>query len=93
MYQRATGLTAEALWRAVRLGEDAGYVLAIDSQPVDACGELKALADRAPWLDPATIVPLVDTRLHAVVRRGRSGLSTEWDGGIVLALPAIRQQP
>jgi hypothetical protein len=88
MYQRATGLTGEALWRAVRLGEDAGYVLAIDSQPVDACGELKALADRAPWLDPAIIVPLVETRLHAVVRRGRSGLSTEWDGGIVIATPA-----
>jgi hypothetical protein len=84
-------LTGEALTRAVRLGADAGYVLAIDSQPVDACGDLKGLAFRAPWLDPGTIVPLVDTRLHAVVRRGRSGLSMEWDGGIVLALPAVRQ--
>ena len=29
--------------------------------------------DAARWLDPETIVPLVDTRLHAIVRRGRSG--------------------
>ena len=91
-YQRATALTGEALARAVRLGADAAYVLAVDSQPLDACGDLKALVDRAPWLDPSTIVPLVDTRLHAVVRRGRSGLSMEWNGGIVIAPPA-QQQP
>ena len=92
MYQRATGMTGEALARAVRLGADAGYVLAVDSQPVDACGDLKALVDRAPWLDPGTIVPLVDTRLHAVTRRGRSGLSAEWDGGLVIATTAARAQ-
>lgn len=89
-YQRATGLTGEALARAVRVGADAAYVLAVDSQPLDACGDLKALVDRAPWLDPGTIVPLVDTRLHAVVRRGRSGLSMESDGGIVIAATAVR---
>lgn len=92
-YQRATGLTGEALARAVRLGADAAYVLAVNSQPVDACGDLKALVDRAPWVDPGAIVPLVDTRLHAVVRRGRSGLSAEWDGGIVIASPVARPQP
>ena len=37
------------------------------------------------WLDPDTMVPLVDTRLHAVVRRGRSGITTEWDGGLLIA--------
>ena len=39
----------------------------------------------APWLDPETIIPLVDTRLHAIVRRGRSGFSAESDGGLVIA--------
>jgi hypothetical protein len=86
--QRATGLTGEELARTVRRGLDAGYVLSIESQPVDACGALSALVDRAPWLDPATIVPLVDTRLHAIVRRGVAGLSMELDGGIVIASPA-----
>ena len=91
-YQRATGLTGEELARAVRLGRDAGYVLSVESQTVDACGDLKALVDRAPWLDPGTIVPLIDTRLHAVVRRGRTGAAMEWDGGIVIATPATRER-
>jgi hypothetical protein len=36
------------------------------------------------WLDPETIVPLVDTRMRAIVRRGRSGLTAEWDGGLLI---------
>ena len=92
-YRRAIGLTGETLARAVRLGRDAGYVLGIEREPLDACGSLKALVDRAPWLDPGSLVPLIDTRLHAVVRRGRSGLSREWDGGILIAPHVARNQP
>ena len=83
-YQRAAGLTGEALARAQRRGADAGYVAAVDSRPFDPCQDLKALMDRAPWLDPETIVPLVETRLQAIVRRGRSGVTEEWDGGLVI---------
>jgi hypothetical protein len=36
------------------------------------------------WIDPRTIVPLVDTRLQAVVRRGLSGAIIEGDGGLLL---------
>lgn len=85
-YQRAAGLTGEALARAERRGADAGYVTSVDSRPVDPCQDLKALMDRAPWLDPATILPLVETRLQAIVRRGRSGVTAEWDGGLVIAV-------
>jgi hypothetical protein len=84
-YQRATGLTNEALALARRRGNDAGYIVAVDSRPLDACRDLQALIETGRWLDPETIVPLVETRLHAVVRRGRSGLTAEWDGGLVLA--------
>ena len=84
-YQRATGLTGEALALARRLGTDAGYVLSVDSRPLDACRDLQALMDGARWLDPETIVPLVETRLQAVVRRGRSGVTAEWDGRLVIA--------
>lgn len=82
-FQRATGLTGEPLALARRLGTDAGYVIALDSHPVDPCRDLKALSEASRWLDPETIVPLVDTRLHAVVRRGRTGLTAEWDGAVV----------
>jgi Bacterial extracellular solute-binding proteins, family 5 Middle len=84
-YERALGLTGNALAQAIRLGADAGYVVSVDSRPVDPCRDLQALIGIAPWLDPETIIPLVDTRLQAVVRRGRSGVSAEWDGGLVLA--------
>lgn len=82
---RATGLTGEPLALAKRLGSDAGYVISIDSRPLDACRDLQELMESARWIDPETMVPLVDTRLHAVVRRGRSGAVTEWDGGMVIA--------
>ena len=83
-YQRATGLTGEALALARRLGTDAGYVISLDSRPVDPCRDLRALMEGARWLDPETIVPLVETRVQAIVRRGRSGVTAEWDGGLVI---------
>jgi hypothetical protein len=84
-YQRAAGLTGEALGRAQLRGADAGYLASVDSRPVDPCRDLQALMEGAPWLDPETIVPLVETRLQAIVRRGRSGVTAEWDGGLVIA--------
>jgi extracellular solute-binding protein (family 5) len=86
-YERATGLTGEALSQARRLGSDAGYVMALDSRPVDPCRDLQTLVDGARWLDPRTIVPLVETRMHAIVRRGRSGVTADWDGGLVVTGP------
>jgi hypothetical protein len=58
--------------------------MSIDNRPLDACRELQVLMEATRWLDPDTIVPLVDTRLHAVVRRGRSGITAEWDGGLLI---------
>ncbi len=84
-YQRATGLTGEALALARRLGTDAGYMMAVDSRPIDPCRDLQSLIDSARWLDPETIVPLVETRLQAILRRGRTGATAEWDGGLVIA--------
>ena len=84
-YQRSAGLSGDTLARAVRSGRDAAYVIALDSRPLDACADLHALTDRAPWLDIGRIVPLADTRLTAIVLRGRSGMIAEWDGGLLLA--------
>jgi hypothetical protein len=89
-YQRAAGLTGDALAAARRLGQDAGYVVALDSRPVDPCRDLQALVDTARWLDPATIVPLVETRMQAVVRRGRTGITTEFDGGLLIGSARFR---
>ena len=84
-YQRAAGLSGEALVQAQRRGTDAGYIMSLDRRPLDPCREIQVVMDGARWLDPETIIPLVDTRLHAIVRRGRSGFSAESDGGLVIA--------
>jgi signal transduction histidine kinase len=84
-YQRASGLTGEALALALRRGNEAGYVLSLDRRPLDPCREMQVLADNAGWIDPQAIVPLVDTRLQAIVRGGRSGIIAEWDGALLLA--------
>ena len=91
-YRRATGLTGDALARARRRGNHAGYIMAVESRPLDPCRELQVLAEGAPWLDPETIVPLVDTRLHAIVRRGRSAVTAEWDGGLLLAPGTVAEK-
>jgi hypothetical protein len=85
IYQRASGLTGEALALARRRGGDAAYVMSFDSHPLDPCRELQTLMERVPWLDPQTIAPLVDTRMRAIVRRGHSGIVSEWDGGLRIA--------
>jgi hypothetical protein len=84
-YQRATGLTGDALAAARRSGRDAGYVVLLDSHPIDPCRDRQILVDEARWLDPETIVPLVETRVHAIIRRGRAGVTAEWDGGLRIA--------
>jgi len=84
-YQRAVGLTSDALAVALRRGGDAAYVLPVDARPLAPCRDLQALTDAAPWLDPETIVALVETRLQAIIRRGRSGVTIDGDGGLHLA--------
>jgi hypothetical protein len=83
-YQRASGLTGQALAMARRRGIDAGYIVALERQPLDACREMQVIVDNVGWANPESIIPLVDTRLHAIVRRGRSGVGTEWDGGLIM---------
>ena len=87
----SAGLDDAAFDAALASGRDRGYVVGFDRRPLDPCQQLRALAARAGWLaqpggTPGTaVVPLVDTRTRAVVRRGRAGLTVDWDGGLVLA--------
>jgi hypothetical protein len=83
-FQRAVGLSGAALAMARKTGSDAAYILALERRPLEPCGETKTLMEAMGWLDPETIVPLVDTRMRAIVRRGRSGLTAEWDGGLLI---------
>jgi hypothetical protein len=86
-FQQARGLTGAALTRARRRGGDAGYVVPLETRPLDPCRDLQALLDTVPWLDAATIVPLVEVRPHAIVRRGAAGVRADWDGGLLIVAP------
>jgi hypothetical protein len=84
-YQQATALAGEPLAATLRRGRDAGYILSLDRRPLDPCRDIRTLIDSARWLEPETMVPLVETRLRAIVRRGKSGVSADWDGGLSIA--------
>src|SRR5262245_36942586 len=81
---RAAGLAGEALALARRRGTDAGYVVPIDKRSLEPCHDVQLMMEGARWVDPETVVPLVETRLHAIVRRGRSGVDADWDGGLLI---------
>ncbi|HEX4998285.1 MAG TPA: ABC transporter substrate-binding protein [Terriglobia bacterium] len=85
-FQRAAGLTGAALAMARRSGNDAAYIITLDRHSLDPCMEIRALTGAMSWVDPQTIVPLVDTRLRAIARRGHSGLTQEWDGALLLGI-------
>jgi hypothetical protein len=91
IFQRAIGLTGDALVSAVSRGLDDGYVVAVDSRPLDPCGAGWAARSRVGWIDAETVVPLVETRQRALVRRGRSGVTAEQDGGLLIARPGARR--
>jgi hypothetical protein len=81
---RAAGLVGEPLAVARRRGTDAAYVMSFDRVSIDPCRDIATAMESAPWLDPGSIVPLVDTRLQAIVRRGRSGVTADWDGALLI---------
>jgi len=84
----ATGLTGDALTKARSQGTDAGYIAFVDSRPFDPCNAKHALV-MGPFQWALTILPLVDTRQQAVVRRGRSGLTTDFDGSVIIDDPNL----
>jgi hypothetical protein len=78
----AVGLQVEPFAQALASGADAGYVLSTERTVLDACTAAREGLAAAPW--PGTVVPLVETRAHLVVRRVRGSVRVAWDGTPVL---------
>jgi len=78
---RSAGLDPAEFATAVRGQLDRGYVLGLPRQVPAPCHELAALPAGA------RIQPLVDTRAHAIVRRGVPPLTVEWDGTLRVVEP------
>src|SRR5438309_55250 len=83
--RRAVGLLPDAF--AARLGARGGdwFIVALPRTALDPCAAGRDFAARVPWLTPAGIVPLVDVRRRALVRRAGARLSVDWD-----AVPRIQ---
>jgi hypothetical protein len=75
------GLEPDSLSAALRRGEARAFVV---SGPLASAGPC---AESPAWPPGARAVPLVETRSHAIVRRGAPLLVVEWDGAVRLAEP------
>jgi hypothetical protein len=72
----ARGLAADSFGVALRLETERGYVLGLPRQALVPCRE------SAAWPPRATVVPLVDGRPYALLRRGAPALVVEWDAAL-----------
>ncbi|HSG27795.1 MAG TPA: hypothetical protein VLA34_04885, partial [Candidatus Krumholzibacterium sp.] len=92
----AQSLDPAAMAPRLRYGEDFAYIIGLPLVPVDPCCRAARLHRRAPWLNglgdraPESILPLVETRPHLVVREGRVTVSVDILGRIMIGLPRER---
>jgi hypothetical protein len=78
---RAVGLDTDELAAAVRGGTERAYVLGLPRQSLTPC------RDASMWPEGARLLPLIDTRAYAIVRKGAPPLTVDWDGTIRVAEP------
>jgi hypothetical protein len=88
----AVGLSPEDFEASLRIGSELAFVLDLPSRSLSPCRDLAKLAAVAPWLvlDPAdsalSLVPLVETRNRAIVRKDRLSLAIDWDGSLRIGM-------
>ena len=89
----AISLTPNDFAASLRSGTEVAYVVALPRYSVDPCVDAERVIAAAPWLardlsrhgSLVTLVPLVETRLRAVVRRDWPGLTMTWDSTITIS--------
>jgi extracellular solute-binding protein (family 5) len=79
----ATGLAPDPFGGALAAGTEGGYVFWLPRAVRDPCRAARDLLPR--WA--ARVVPLVETRAHAIARRGASRWVVDGDGTVLLAPP------
>ena len=78
---RAVGLDTDELAAAVRGDTERAYVIGLPRQSLTPC------RDASMWPEGARLLPLIDTRAYAIVRKGAPPLTVDWDGTIRVAEP------
>ncbi len=69
-------LPGRLMGEALRDGFARAYVVAVPRTALVPCREI------AGWPRGATVIPLIDTRMSAIVRRGVPRLTVDFDGGL-----------
>jgi hypothetical protein len=86
----ASALSAAEFNRALYAGNGLGFIIALPKPSIAPCFDLTALSSSAPWLGAGPIadalVPLVDTRDRAVMKRDRVSASVDWDGTLRMSV-------
>jgi hypothetical protein len=89
---RATAVARDAFAHAMATGRDAGYVLPLPLRAPTACQPTDGPSTDSPAHGAAagsrSIITLVDTRTHVIVRRGGMGLAVDSLGAFTLLAPA-----
>lgn len=62
---------------ALRSGNERAYIVAVPRRTLSPCREA------GTWPANSILTPLVDTRAHAIVRRGSPALTVDWEGTVV----------
>jgi hypothetical protein len=78
---RTMALSASAVVAGLRAGSERAYIVALPRQTLEPCRDASDLPSGA------RIQPLIDSRAHAIVRKGAPPLSVEWDGTIRVVEP------
>jgi hypothetical protein len=80
----ATHVGHGVLASALAAGRELAYVLPLPREVLDPCAKIAGLRSRMPWAAPVdlrwVLVPLVETRNQAIVRRGIGTVRIDWDG-------------
>jgi hypothetical protein len=71
---RAVGLDPAEFATAIRNGRERAYIIGLPRQSLAPCRY------SSMWPAGARLLPLIDTRAYAIVRKGAPPLTVEWDG-------------
>jgi hypothetical protein len=85
------GLTPADFAGALRAGTELAYVVDVPARSLTPCQDMDTLVALAPWLaadasagQALALVPLIETRDRAIMRRDRVSLSIDGDGTLRL---------
>ena len=81
----ATPLAPADFARALRAGIELAYVVDLPRASLAPCHDLAALLSSAAWLSDGgtangALIPLIDTRERAIMKRDRVSATIDWDG-------------